>query len=49
MAQLNFFSIPSPCIGVCQSDVKGYCIGCLRGRTERFNWISLYDGKKSEV
>jgi len=47
--QLNFFSIPSPCIGVCQSDEKGYCIGCLRSRNERFNWISLSDGQKSEV
>ncbi|MGR5238059.1 DUF1289 domain-containing protein [Vibrio alfacsensis] len=38
MEQLEFFSVPSPCVGVCTSDEKGYCIGCMRKREERFNW-----------
>ena len=36
--QFELFNIPNPCIGVCQSNSKGYCVGCLRSRDERFNW-----------
>lgn len=36
--QFELFNIPNPCVGVCQSNSKGYCIGCLRSRDERFNW-----------
>ncbi|MDO6496641.1 DUF1289 domain-containing protein [Photobacterium sanguinicancri] len=39
--QLEFFSIPSPCIGVCQMNERGYCRGCMRNRNERFNWQSM--------
>lgn len=38
MDQLELFDIPNPCIGVCQSNNRGYCLGCLRSRDERFNW-----------
>lgn len=38
MDQLELFDLPSPCVGVCQSNRRGYCIGCLRSREERFNW-----------
>ncbi len=30
MEQPDFFPIPSPCIGVCEANAKGYCKGCLR-------------------
>lgn len=40
MEQLEFFTVVSPCIGVCTSDEKGYCKGCMRKREERFNWLS---------
>jgi predicted Fe-S protein YdhL (DUF1289 family) len=36
--QLELFDIPNPCIGVCESNSRGYCRGCLRSRDERFNW-----------
>jgi uncharacterized protein len=36
--QLELFDLPNPCIGVCQSNSRGYCVGCLRSREERFNW-----------
>ncbi len=49
MEQLEFFEIPSPCIGVCQTDPRGYCKGCLRNRDERFNWLNLSDMQKNEV
>ncbi|MDR9830415.1 DUF1289 domain-containing protein [Vibrio sp. FNV 38] len=41
MEQLEFFNIPSPCIGVCAADERGYCKGCMRNRDERFNWRSF--------
>jgi uncharacterized protein len=47
--QLEFFDVPSPCIGVCQSDEKGLCIGCLRNRDERLNWITLTSDDKQKV
>lgn len=36
--QSELFSIANPCVGVCQSNPRGYCVGCLRSREERFNW-----------
>ena len=36
--QIELFSIPNPCVGVCESNRLGYCRGCLRSREERFNW-----------
>ena len=47
--QLEFFDVPSPCIGVCQSDEKGLCMGCLRNRDERLNWITLTSDDKQKV
>jgi hypothetical protein len=49
MEQLEFFDIPSPCIGVCQTDARGYCKGCLRNRDERFNWLNFSDAQKYDV
>lgn len=46
MRQLEFFDIPSPCIGVCQSGPRGYCLGCYRSREERQHWHSIDDGTK---
>lgn len=47
--QLEFFEVPSPCIGICQSDDKGYCLGCMRTREERQQWISLTNDDKQKV
>ena len=49
MEQLSFFAVPSPCIGVCQSDARGYCLGCLRSRDERFNWMSYSELQKQDI
>lgn len=38
MDQLEFFDIPSPCIGVCQTGSGEYCVGCFRSRDERLYW-----------
>lgn len=47
--QLEFFAIPSPCIGVCQSGEKGYCKGCFRTRDERLYWTQINDDAKRQV
>ena len=47
--QLEFFDVPSPCVGICQSNVKGYCIGCMRTRDERQNWTDLNNDNKQKV
>jgi len=47
--QLEFFDVPSPCVGVCQSDEKGYCLGCMRTRDERKEWIKLDNDNKQKV
>jgi len=47
--QLEFFDVPSPCIGICQSDTKGYCLGCFRTREERQNWLNLSNDEKQKV
>ena len=38
MDQLEFFDIPSPCIGVCEAGTAGFCQGCFRSREERLYW-----------
>ena len=47
--QLSFFPLPSPCIGICQSDERGYCKGCFRSRDERFSWQSFTEHQKLNV
>lgn len=47
--QLEFFDVPSPCVGVCQSNEKGYCLGCMRTRDERKDWIKLDSDTKQKV
>ncbi|ATC93694.1 DUF1289 domain-containing protein [Pseudoalteromonas tunicata] len=49
MQQIEIFEIPSPCIDVCQSNNRGYCIGCFRSRDERFNWQKMSDSEKKHV
>ncbi|MBT1062115.1 DUF1289 domain-containing protein [Bowmanella sp. Y26] len=49
MQQLEFFDIPSPCIGVCQSGDKGYCIGCFRSREERLYWHQVDADVKRKI
>ncbi|MEZ8364127.1 DUF1289 domain-containing protein [Vibrio cyclitrophicus] len=47
--QLEFFQVPSPCVGVCSSDNKGYCNGCMRKREERFNWMAMTPSEQLHV
>jgi predicted Fe-S protein YdhL (DUF1289 family) len=45
-SQLEFFPVPSPCIGVCSSGPKGFCQGCFRSREERLYWLQIDDGTR---
>jgi len=47
--QLEFFEVPSPCVGICQSDEKGLCLGCMRSRKERQEWKTLNNNDKQKV
>ena len=47
--QFELFEIANPCIGVCQSNKKGYCFGCLRNRTERQLWQEMTTEQRREV
>ncbi|OBT13469.1 Fe-S protein [Vibrio sp. UCD-FRSSP16_10] len=49
MEQLDFFDVPSPCVGVCRCDEKGYCKGCMRNRDERFSWQTFTATQKMRV
>ncbi len=47
--QFELFEIANPCIGVCQSNKKGYCFGCLRSRTERQLWLNMSTEQRRDV
>lgn len=49
MKQLEFFQIPSPCIGVCESGPRGYCKGCYRSRDERRYWNDCATDVKRKI
>ncbi|RBW66598.1 DUF1289 domain-containing protein [Vibrionales bacterium C3R12] len=49
MEQLEFFTVPNPCVGVCTVDPKGYCQGCMRKRSERFEWLSMTPAQQLNV
>ncbi len=49
MQQLEFFEIPSPCIGVCEANNRGYCKGCFRSRDERLYWLQFSEADKRHV
>ena len=47
--QFELFEIANPCIGLCQSNKKGYCFGCLRSRAERQLWHDMTTEQQREV
>ncbi|MFT2092394.1 DUF1289 domain-containing protein [Paraglaciecola sp. 2405UD69-4] len=49
MKQIEIFEITSPCVGVCQSGPKGFCLGCYRTRDERLHWIKLEEDVQSKI
>lgn len=49
MQQVELFPVPNPCVGVCQSNAKGYCMGCLRSRVERQKWNEMMPAEKMKV
>ena len=49
LEQIELFEVDNPCVGVCQSNKKGYCFGCLRSRPERQLWLKMSNEEKREV
>jgi predicted Fe-S protein YdhL (DUF1289 family) len=49
LKQIEIFEITSPCIGMCQSGPKGFCLGCFRSRDERVHWINLEQDIQSTI
>ncbi len=49
MEQFELFPLQNPCIGVCVSNNRGYCKGCLRSRAERQQWLEMNNEKKRYV
>ncbi|WP_426416475.1 DUF1289 domain-containing protein [Aestuariirhabdus sp. LZHN29] len=47
--QFELFNIDSPCRGVCTTNSRGYCVGCLRSRDERFNWNQMTQAQRADV
>lgn len=47
--QIELFAVENPCIGVCRSNKKGYCFGCLRSRPERQMWFQMTNEQRREV
>ncbi|MGP5214609.1 DUF1289 domain-containing protein [Psychrobacter immobilis] len=47
--QFELFEIANPCIGLCQSNKKGYCFGCLRSRPERQRWHDMTTEQQRDV
>lgn len=39
----------SPCIGICQLDDAGYCLGCLRSTREIGAWSTLTDEQRLHI
>ena len=49
LKQIEIFEITSPCIGVCQSGPRGFCVGCFRSREERVHWLNLEQDVQSKI
>ncbi|RRJ85424.1 DUF1289 domain-containing protein [Aestuariirhabdus litorea] len=47
--QFELFDIDSPCRGICTTNNRGYCVGCLRSRDERFNWNQMTQAQRARV
>ncbi|GGW93930.1 DUF1289 domain-containing protein [Alteromonas halophila] len=47
--QLEFFEVPSPCIGVCEAGPRGFCKGCYRSREERLYWLKVDDATRRQI
>ena len=47
--QFELFEIANPCIGVCQSNKKDYCIDCMSSRTEGQLWHEMTTEQRREV
>jgi len=38
--------ILTPCVGICELDARGYCLGCHRTGNEIARWRSMSDAER---
>lgn len=43
------YQLANPCIGLCEADSNGFCIGCGRTRQERYQWYRLSEAEQREI
>ena len=41
-----FRAVLSPCVGICELDDSGYCLGCLRNTNEIARWSQMNDDER---
>jgi predicted Fe-S protein YdhL (DUF1289 family) len=41
--------VSSPCVGVCDLDEAGYCLGCRRTLDEVAGWMGLSEAERAAV
>lgn len=46
MFSANYKVILSPCIGTCELDAQGLCLGCLRTGDEIAAWSTMRDDER---
>jgi hypothetical protein len=39
----------SPCIGICQLDDRGWCVGCLRSGDEIARWLGMSAAEREHL
>ncbi|CAM2922978.1 MULTISPECIES: DUF1289 domain-containing protein [Vibrio oreintalis group] len=39
----------NPCVGLCESNINGVCIGCGRTREERYLWYQMSEIEQREI
>jgi len=41
-----FRAVLSPCVGICELDDDGFCLGCLRNPAEISRWSQMSDDER---
>ena len=44
-----FRAVLSPCVGICELDDDGFCLGCLRSTAEISRWSQMNDDERLQL
>ena len=45
----SFRAVLSPCVGICELDDDGFCLGCLRSTAEISRWSQMNDDERLQL